>query len=706
VTAGRVGSPNLQRQAAVICLVCLFSLASAEPSAAFDLSGTAVVFWGTSDTLQSSTDSVDQRYAFNLGQDLTEFLRVGVSYQHFDFATRPDGGTTGRERRRTPRLFLAYDRPSLSADVRWETTQSDGTSNIENFDISRFSGGLLWEPRGDFSLSARFSDTTNVADVGALGRDTRQQAVAVQARYQRTFWRTSYLFTRSELDNRANDFSSLQERHEGRIAAARGFFDDRLRLGFGGSISNLDGRQKVGADTDLAEPVVAADGLFTITLTPEIGELDSAPGLNDGDFETPAEGGIDIGGANTFRNLGLDLGIIRPITRLEISVDRPSGSTVVWAVFKSADNLLWEEVPVTFSAYDAGIRRYSVRFAETSERFFKVVNISVNPEPIVLVTEVRALRDVETIDEESARERRLYSANVSARYRTLGGRFDAEATAGGRNDENFVAGLIRRDYSQRYHTARLGLRLADDLHARTGYRYAESENLEGAEFFRESEIVDAGLVWTPLRTIRADLSLQRRTESERDAELRTTESAAFNLLTELLPDLTLTSSLLYSRLLEPGGQEDRSSWTWSEAVRTRPISQLTLDGFLSYSRIATKATDRRFDRSSARLVSTWRVTSFINVRGEWGWSETDNVSTVRQRYGTGYAPGPKLYFSLNYDRFSSDAGRKTSAQSIGGQYQLQQKFRLIASASRSETSFDGDLTIRNDNLRVGFNLFF
>jgi hypothetical protein len=649
---------------------------------------------------------VDQRYTFNLGQELTEFLRVGVSYQHFDFTTRPDSGVTGRERRRTPRLLVAYNRPSLNVDVQWEATDADGTAQVENFDISRFSSGLLWEPRGDFSLSARYSDTTNVADVGALGRDTRQQAAVVQARYQRTFWRTSYLFTRSEFDNRANDFSSLQERHEGRLAAARGFFDDRLRLGFGGSISELDGRQQVSADTDLAEPVVAADGLFTITLTPEIGELDSAPGLNDGDFETPAEGGIDIGGANTFRNVGLDLGIIRPITRLEISVDRPSGSNVVWAVFKSADNLLWEEVPVTFSAYDAGIRRYSVRFAETSERFFKVVNISVNPEPIVLVTEVRALRDVETVDEESARERRLYSANVSARYRTRGGQLSAEATAGGRNDESFVAGLIRRDYTQRYHTARLGLRIAEDLTARAGYRYAESENLAGAELFRESEIVDAGLLWTPLRTIRADVSIQRRTESERDAELRTTESAAFSLLTELLPDLAVTSRILYSRLLGPGGQEDRTNWTWSEAVRTRPISQLTLDGFLSHSRITTQATGRRFDRSSARLVSTWRVTGFLNLRGEWAWSETESVGTVRQRYGAGYAPGPKLYFNLNYDRSSSDAGRKTSAQSIGGQYQLQQRFRIIASASRSETSLDGDVTMSSDNLRIGFNLFF
>jgi hypothetical protein len=564
----------------------------------------------------------------------------------------------------------------------------------------------LWEPRGDFSLSTRFSDTTNVADVGALGRDIERRAALLQARYQRTFWRASYLFTRSELENSANEFSSLQERQEGRLAAARGFLDERLRVSFGGSVSRLDGSERVGAGAELAEPIVVAEGLFAVNPTPEIGELEVAPGLNDGDFVTPAESGIDIGGANTFRNLGLDLGILRPITQLEISVDRPSGFDVVWAVYQSADNLLWEEVPVISSVFDAGTRRYTVRFVETSERFFKVVNLSVNPEPIVLVTELRALRAIEGLEGEGGRETTLYSANVSARYSTRGGRFDAQAAAGGRNDETLAAGLVRRDYDQRYHSVRVGYRLAEDLAARASYRYAESENLVGAELYRESEGLDAGLVWTPISTVRADLSLRRRTESQREVELRTTESAALSLLTELLPDLALSSRLLFSRLLSPEGQEERTNWTWSEALRTRPLPRLTLDGSVSYSRIKTEATGRQFDRSTARLVSIWSATSFINCRGEWGWSETEGAGNVNQRYGVGYAPGPKLFIDVNYNRFSSDAGRKTSGQSVAAQYLLQQRLRLVASASRSETSLNGDVTIRNDSLRIGFNLFF
>ena len=70
----------------------------------------------------------------------------------------------------------------------------------------------------------------------------------------------------------------------------------------------------------------------------------SSPTLIDGELAVPAAGPIAIGGANTFRNVGLDLGVTQPVSRLEISVDTVSDPGLVWRVFRSRDNLVWDEV--------------------------------------------------------------------------------------------------------------------------------------------------------------------------------------------------------------------------------------------------------------------------------------------------------------------------------------------------------------------------
>ena len=83
-------------------------------------------------------------------------------------------------------------------------------------------------------------------------------------------------------------------------------------------------------------------GLFAVDALPDLSTLEPAPDLSNGDFITPARSGIlpgspiiEIGGANTFRNLGLDLGVNRQVTRLEITVNAVSGPGVVWAVWQS-----------------------------------------------------------------------------------------------------------------------------------------------------------------------------------------------------------------------------------------------------------------------------------------------------------------------------------------------------------------------------------
>ncbi len=84
--------------------------------------------------------------------------------------------------------------------------------------------------------------------------------------------------------------------------------------------------QEAATGAAVALPVPVAQGLFAIDATPSLGELEPTSAFIDGDTTSPAAPGIEIGGANTFRNIGVDLGISRPVSELEISVQGPSGS--------------------------------------------------------------------------------------------------------------------------------------------------------------------------------------------------------------------------------------------------------------------------------------------------------------------------------------------------------------------------------------------
>jgi hypothetical protein len=100
-----------------------------------------------------------------------------------------------------------------------------------------------------------------------------------------------------------------------RAGAQKAFWGDRFSVGLSGRLSHLNRTLATGADAELAEPIPAAAGLFSVDTTPEIGELAAHPTLVDGDATAPALPPIDVGGASTFRNVGVDLGLTRPVTR-------------------------------------------------------------------------------------------------------------------------------------------------------------------------------------------------------------------------------------------------------------------------------------------------------------------------------------------------------------------------------------------------------
>jgi predicted porin len=686
-------------------LVLAACLGLSRSATGIDLSASAIVYWTAVDTLTSESDNTEQRYSLRLRQELTPFLSLQAAYRYYDYTAQFTGLPEASRTRQTPSFQLLYNRPRLTANLGAERRTSEGTFDSEDFQADAVYSGFSWRATKGLTLSGQARNSTNEADVSALGRDIDQQTYVFDANYRRARWNLGYSFNRNDLENRSTGFDSLQDVHRLRLAGSHDFFDRRLSLGVSGSVGRIETQSQNAGDDDFAEPVPAVQGLYAIDTAPEVGELDPAPGLVDGDFFTPSPPIIDIGGGNAFRNLGVDLGAILPVSRLEVAVDRPSGPAVVWQVFHSADNLIWEPITGQSAEFDAGRQLYRVRFPETDDRFFKVVNVSPNAAPLVLVTEVTAYRAVAEVPEATDQQGTLYRGDVSLGFRPTR-RVSARVNLGGSNDETVTAGIVRRDYTERHAAGTLAVRLTNELEISGGYRYSDSENRGPGELFRTTETVDAALRWAPMPTLDAILSASRRDESERETLLQTIDLLQLTVFTALLPDLDLTSRLSYSELTDPITGQDRNTWSWREDLRSRPTQRWTLDGSIGYSLTETPLNDRLLERQYWSLRSAWSPGAHLFLDGALYWSRDNELTSTSQVFGLSYIPGPKLIVNLSHRETSTDTGRKTSGDSLSANYRLHPRVQLSGSWNRSKVSLSGDLTSQTDSLLVGFSIFF
>ena len=522
------------------------------------------------------------------------------------------------------------------------------------------------------------------------------------ADYRRTFWAASYSFETWDATNRESGFQLDQTRHEVRLDGGRGFFADRLWLGIDTWANRVEQTRRGG--TLLAEPVAARGGVGGIDTSPEVDELPSLPGLVDGDTATPVEPRLDVGGAATFRNAGVDLGLTRPVSQLEVSVDAASDPALPWRVYHSRDNLLWDEVPGVRSTWDGGLLHYTLRFAETEDRFFKAVNVGINAVAEVAVTEVRALRDSggqDLLDGTAT----LYRADAIARFHPHS-RVHGDVGYGISQDENLAGSAARRDFEDVHGHAQVTLDLPADLRWTSAYRYVDFEDRVEPVLQRTEEVLTHTLDWKPLDTFDATLTYLQRDENERDTLIRATTTARLTVVAELLPELDLRSTVEQSDVEDPFFGSDRTIFAWHERIDARVSRNLTLGGGYSTLRYETASGETLLERSELDLRAIWRATPYLTLSGDWGKSDDQFRDSLRQSYGVTYTPGTRLTLTGAYQEFSDDTLRETRSTSAAVNYRLNPRFRLFGNYTRSESRLEDGQTTRINSARAGFSVLF
>jgi len=688
VRAGRSPKNRVRDRVAVHRIAgVVFLLLLASSARAVDFSAAGSIFTSKTDDDGFESENQQERLGLILSQRFTPYISADLGYQYFRQTMQNDLGADTERRTRSPLLELFYNRERLSARLALREQTTDGTALHDNFVVQSLHASVTWWPTKGPSLSLSFRDESNVADVAVFGRNVDSRFLDFDATYSRGFGGASYAFQRTEVENKGAGLSSDQDRHGFRAYGTRAFYDNRLELDVHGSVSWLTRETDVGGIPEFAEPISPRTGLFVIDTAPAIGALDPSPGLIDGDTTTPVTPVIEIGGANTYRNVGLELQVTQQVNRLEITVDGLSDSNLVWVVYSSPDNLVWVPLGGVTSVFDGALLRYTLFLPGTTARFFKAVNVSVNVQPVVRVTEMRALRSVDSSAATDRVESTLYRADVSLGYRP-GGRVTARLDLGLSNDETVSAGLVRNKFEEVHAGVLMNAELAKELRFNMGFRYADSEDGRQPVLYRTEYVYNAGLRWTPLETLEAALIANRRDEEDRGALIQSNRSLRLALNTVFLPDLSLLSDLTYSNTLDSIYGLDREGLSWRETLAANLTTRWILRvgyGRSSYENVGGPD----LDRSDVTVYSRWSPTAFLTATASLSFFNDQQQDSVRQNYAISYMPGPKLNISAAHQENSTDDRTETATDNVGLTYRVNRRLSIFGNLSHSTSKLAG-----------------
>jgi hypothetical protein len=670
---------------------------------AAEIHGSARVFKGITDQNGIESSQLDQRYRLFLQQELTSYLRLDVDYRYNDLSSQLRNNDFGR-RIHGPLFTLIYDRPGLTGRLTYEDRKARGTSPSDNFDLRALGGRLRWVPRVGPWYSVSFRNDRNVADVAIFGRDVASKWLELKADYSRPRWYARYAVRTTNVENQTVGFKLDEDRHELWAGFNQSFWTNRLAVT---ANTRLSRRRRTEITSDGVSPVLPVpvlQGLFAIDTTPAIGELEGRPGLIDGDTRSPVQPPIDIGGANTFRNMGVDLGMTRQVSLLEVTVDTLSDPTLIWEVYQSPDNLTWTRVAGVTSEFDSGFLRYNLRFPVTTDRFFKAVNVTVNSFATVMVTEIRPLVDVGDLESGKSLAT-TFRGNFVVNLRPHE-RVTANFQLGLRNEDDVAGGLLSRDLNEMSYNALVRFAPTSDLDLLGRYRFSSMDEKLGFVLLRDVTEWSVGLEYSPFPTVDGLLTITKRDELERDRLIASINTIRGHVLTGLLPNLSLISEIIYSLIDSPFAGFERTSWQWRETLESRLTDSVLLSGGLSVTYY--DSTDIVFltRRTRVELRAVWSATPFLSLTGELAYSADDELKTLMPRFNISWAPGPKLRVSVSYQDTDTRDLRRTTSLGAQASYRLNPKFTPFASFTRStlqEFDLEGS-TIAT--LRVGFNFFF
>ena len=683
--------------------VCFLLLITANGAFGLSFTGMALVDAANTATSLWNQQEIRQRYSLSLGHNVSPWLGLDLRYFFSDFSYSRDDGEDFFQRQSQPTLQARYIRGQFSSAFNLRSSSRRGSIEQANLDSRSISWLSSWRPRFGLNLDFQARNEANTPVTSSLGRDSSLTLFVLSAGFSRKSWNLRYDFQGSETSSESLSRELRELRHSLRGDYLLSLAQDRFYLSTSARVSFVDQEENLTDPDDLFQRLRASRGLFAVDTSPDLGSLGPVPSLIDGDVVTPTTPVIDIGAARTFRNIGLDLGVSLPVTRLDLWVAQPSGPSLVWEVYESSDNLTWQRVSGVQSFFDPGFLRYELLIPETTNRYFKAVNLSSNAADPVEVTELEALTDVPGLG-------RGQRESTDLRFDLLS-RYQIHQRVGLYGSVNLQQGASTFAFTQ--DTVDLSLnggmegQLRRDLRFRIELQLNDFERNQEPIISRNTSIYLGSLIWEPIPTVSGLIQIRLTEESEQETALGRNDQAEMRFDTDIRPQLQVSSSLVYTSVSNVFSGIDYSSWQWREGIQSNVLENLLFRGSFTVEIFDNRGSFPLSDRIIGDAQAIWTASPYLQIEGAWTISQETDRRTTNQRYRIGWTPGRKLTSSLSYTDSRTSGTTGTSQAAWNFRYRLTSGFSITSSWAHTSTTLGiTGLTDSRSSFRVGIQLNF
>ena len=283
-------------------------------------------------------------------------------------------------------------------------------------DIS--TGYLSWKPYDLPTLDLGFTKTHSY-DKEHASQDSVVEQISWASRYEphRTV-QLQYQGGTQDAEDRIQDAGTKTTTNSGRVSYGDRYFNDRVLFSSYYNVNESSTEVIAGGAGVIDFPVLAFDGLYASSSTPNIVQLQSTAHLINNAVNDANDSAINIGSGpftspppqdTQPRNIGLRFSIATELNRLLVWVYSgnrtltPSvAGSFAWGVYISADNQNWTlhqtVAAAPYAAYPAvpGAGRFEITFPAVKSLYIKVVVNPLNPAgegllfPVIAVTELQA----------------------------------------------------------------------------------------------------------------------------------------------------------------------------------------------------------------------------------------------------------------------------------------------------------------------------
>lgn len=633
---------------AILLLLLLFP----QPSLALpsSLSGTARLVGVNSDGQTTETQSINQEYTLRWARVMAASVRVhaGLRYHRYG-ADLGEGNQIWREELQ-PDALLSWQRSWLTLSSNYQYRKS--ISNDHSTDLIR-------DRLGFNARSHAFGYPVTNFGVEFNQSYNRLDRHAHDNRRTRVYGNTSYTFGRADLyysadlsysRNRAANLKTVEGRHLVRWNQSADIVKDRWRLA---STYYFDfrsqGQTALGSDTALRALEPAA-GFYAQDPSPELGELESLPGLIDGNYEEATVPAIDIGQGTIDQNVGLDLGYARDVVAFYIYTDQSSGSALRWTLYISSDNVTWQPLTaIVPGVYNSAAFRYELAFDPVKTRYIKAVNGGTNDVLAVHVTEVEAYERI-TLDKKLTRSRTIHrvdmtsSIDFSEHWQTTFStnlRFEPKSSFESENNRADLGLIVHHTISER---------LSQTLRGQVDWdRYQLTHTTH------RDRSLDYSLAYKPLKTAGGTFSAQTRFSSEDGLAIQESNTISAQGFVQLLPELKFTSEGGYARSNALLAGRQFTTWTARFATESRLIRSFELSLSTLYQNTREAGSRSLIIRKRYTADGTYHVSASLWVRSSLSLSYDNDRRYMIQDYGLNWLVSRKLSLSAVSQTDSEDS---------------------------------------------------